>query len=836
MAEQININVNVEGQVELGNVSKKVEELGKNTNKTTSYIAELRKQLKDAKSAMLQAEEGTAEYNNALARVAEIQFRIKDSNDKARLAIMDMGTTARNVGRVMGGLSGAFTTAAGTLSLFAGENEQVLMIIQKVQAAMAVTQGILAFAESIDDLRDLMTGLSASSKIATTNIQGLNDAVATSSQNYSVASSNIASNVTSVKSITEVQTELKKTEEDLFLNSLAGYKARKLGLDEEAISHKKISTELKNKKQQLEDEIATQSTSTNAIVAGNEKISKSFSSVGANILKSFGWTAAITLAISGIIYLVSSLIEYLTKIPKDLEIKLKLNEDVFNKMSSVYEKLMLFAVEYNTAVKKGDKEKIKSLDEIAAKEYGINKDRLVQIGNNVNAWKDAFKEYLKIAEATYFNEALAKAKADVMIKQAKAAADRKAAVESTRGKQTDFVVNKLDKGQLSTIEVIGMGLTGVVKKMNEANDSMKEANKEMETYNKIAFKSVYTKTPITTTSATTTSATTIKVKPVIKDISLDPNSLKSLENVLSREAGQEISKIFKKAFTDIKFPSTAMKTEKLIGLGPDYYQKQIDNAQYSYDRGISDYETFLNTKNNILKNAEGFGLKMTETSFQTQQQLAEYHYQKMSDQIGAYQNMLSSLSTITDSFASIYDSKKQTIDNYYSAEKALIEQSTMTEEEKNAKLAQLDQERYKKQKAVFEQSKKVQIAGVMLGLASGLMGAYVRAVDPKNPIPTPLNWVEAGLEAAALVAQSVASVAAINAQTIEAPNSGGSGSSTMGTSSNISLSPSQTSMTSNVENLNKMITSKEKEASIVKVSDINEVQNTVSVREKNQTF
>lgn len=65
---------------------------------------------------------------------------------------------------------------------------------------------------------------------------------------------------------------------------------------------------------------------------------------------------------------------------------------------------------------------------------------------------------------------------------------------------------------------------------------------------------------------------------------------------------------------------------------------------------------------------------------------------------------------------------------------------------------------------------------------------------------------------------------------------GGSGSGVG--SSNISLSPHKTSLTSKEENLNSMYKSSmgESENTIVKVSEINNVQKRVQVREKNSSY
>ena len=70
MAEEIILNVNINGEEDLNKVDKSLEKLGKTSNKTQSEIQKIRKELRDAKSDMLGAEEGTAKYNDALARAS----------------------------------------------------------------------------------------------------------------------------------------------------------------------------------------------------------------------------------------------------------------------------------------------------------------------------------------------------------------------------------------------------------------------------------------------------------------------------------------------------------------------------------------------------------------------------------------------------------------------------------------------------------------------------------------------------------------------------------------------------------------------------------------------
>src|SRR5574344_1411453 len=101
MAEEIILNVNINGEEDLNKVDKSLEKLGKTSNKTQSEIQKISKELKDAKSDMLSAEEGTDKYNDALARASAAQLKLKETNDKVRLGIKDFGETSKNVAQAV---------------------------------------------------------------------------------------------------------------------------------------------------------------------------------------------------------------------------------------------------------------------------------------------------------------------------------------------------------------------------------------------------------------------------------------------------------------------------------------------------------------------------------------------------------------------------------------------------------------------------------------------------------------------------------------------------------------------------------------------------------------
>ena len=144
----------------------------------------------------------------------------------------------------------------------------------------------------------------------------------------------------------------------------------------------------------------------------------------------------IMIVLSTLLILMPQIIDLFTKINVKaqafVDIMKKVNDSTFQKAASDQEKILKFAVTYYDAVKRGDADRIKQLEDIAKKEYNVNADRLKAIGDNVNNWREAFKEYIKMAQITYANEARLKAGADAEFRSKKLDAERRSIVNVAR--------------------------------------------------------------------------------------------------------------------------------------------------------------------------------------------------------------------------------------------------------------------------------------------------------------------------------------------------------------------------------------------------------------------
>lgn len=152
---------------------EEVDVLQVNTQPSVTSIAELKKQIKDLKGELLGLEQGTEEYNKKLAEVADKSHQLKEINEQVAKSSQDFGDRLTNVNGVIAGVSGAFQTALGTLSLFGVEIGDDVKMLKLLQSAMAITQGVAAIDAGVKAFK----ALSVSIRAATVSANGLRSAL-----------------------------------------------------------------------------------------------------------------------------------------------------------------------------------------------------------------------------------------------------------------------------------------------------------------------------------------------------------------------------------------------------------------------------------------------------------------------------------------------------------------------------------------------------------------------------------------------------------------------------------------------------------------------------------
>ena len=162
-----------DAQQQVDQLKESMAGLNKENNAATTSVKELRQELKAQKDAMLSAEEGTKEYNDALQKAAGIQHTLKEQMEEVNASAMDFGQIAGNVVKATGGIVAGFQAAKATMNLFGIENEAVLESLEKMQNLMAITQAIPALDDGVKAFKRL--GLAI--KSATAGMSGLKKAL-----------------------------------------------------------------------------------------------------------------------------------------------------------------------------------------------------------------------------------------------------------------------------------------------------------------------------------------------------------------------------------------------------------------------------------------------------------------------------------------------------------------------------------------------------------------------------------------------------------------------------------------------------------------------------------
>lgn len=144
-----------DAQQQVDQLKESMAGLEKENNAATTSVKELRKELKAQKDAMLSADEGTKEYNDALQKAAGIQHTLKEQMEEVNASAMDFGQIAGNVVKATGGIVAGFQAAQATMNLFGIENEAVLESLEKMQNLMAITQAIPALDDGVKAFKRL---------------------------------------------------------------------------------------------------------------------------------------------------------------------------------------------------------------------------------------------------------------------------------------------------------------------------------------------------------------------------------------------------------------------------------------------------------------------------------------------------------------------------------------------------------------------------------------------------------------------------------------------------------------------------------------------------------
>ena len=145
-----------------------VEVITIDTAPAAKNLKELRAQLKSVKDEMVTLDEGSDSFLEAANKAGTLKHQLDEINESVKGASADFGDILGNVSKVGAGITGAFQTASGALSMFGVESEEILQSIKTMQNLMAITQGLDSIDQaikSIDKLRNSITATTTSAKV-----------------------------------------------------------------------------------------------------------------------------------------------------------------------------------------------------------------------------------------------------------------------------------------------------------------------------------------------------------------------------------------------------------------------------------------------------------------------------------------------------------------------------------------------------------------------------------------------------------------------------------------------------------------------------------------------
>lgn len=140
---------------EMGVFNRNVGNYSEGVEKGT---ASMRQQIKDLRDELTRLSPETEEYAKKLVELAEKQKIVSDIQEEAKFASQDYGDRLATITKVGTNLASGFAAVQGAMALFGGESENLGKVLVKLQAIMALVQGL----DGLDGLGKNIQGLSRS--------------------------------------------------------------------------------------------------------------------------------------------------------------------------------------------------------------------------------------------------------------------------------------------------------------------------------------------------------------------------------------------------------------------------------------------------------------------------------------------------------------------------------------------------------------------------------------------------------------------------------------------------------------------------------------------------
>ena len=153
-------------------MAKEIVEIEVKTNITGDSVKDLRKQFNEVEDALFEmagaGKQNSDEFRNLQREAAKIKERVDDLNES--IDMLKPEAKLQAVANVGAGILSGFAAAQGAMQLFGAESEEVEKSIAKVQAAMALSegiQGVVAMGDSFKVLGNVIKSTTVFQKAAT---------------------------------------------------------------------------------------------------------------------------------------------------------------------------------------------------------------------------------------------------------------------------------------------------------------------------------------------------------------------------------------------------------------------------------------------------------------------------------------------------------------------------------------------------------------------------------------------------------------------------------------------------------------------------------------------
>lgn len=144
-----------------------------------------RKEIRALRLELAQLEEGTEEYNNTLARLADVTAQQRKLNEQLRFTSSDLGDVLGNLAGVASSVAGGFSALNALMGLMGNQSGDLQKAMLKTQQFMALIQGL----SQLENLKDKIKGLIDGIKGFTSRFGVVNASTKEFTENAKAASS-----------------------------------------------------------------------------------------------------------------------------------------------------------------------------------------------------------------------------------------------------------------------------------------------------------------------------------------------------------------------------------------------------------------------------------------------------------------------------------------------------------------------------------------------------------------------------------------------------------------------------------------------------------------------